>query len=497
MTTINPLLDGASSACQTDWNAIDWTEVEKQVRRLQVRIAKAVREGCHGKAKALQWILSHSFSAKLAAVKRVTQNQGSHTAGVDKVVWTTSKQKMQAANSIYRRGYQPQPLRRIYIPKKNGKQRPLSIPTMADRAQQALYLLALEPISETLADKNTYGFRPKRSCADAIDQCFKVLSRNNSAQWVLEGDIKSCFDTISHPWLLDHIPMDKVILEKWLKAGYIEKTIFHSTEEGTPQGGIISPTLLVLTLTGLEQAVKAAVCSTDKVNTIVYADDFIITGSSIAVLENKVKPAVISFLEKRGLVLSEEKTHITPIDEGFDFLGFNVRKYKGKLLIKPAKENVKAFLARLKNTINHSGCSTTVEMIGQLNPKIRGWSNYYRHVVSKRTFSFVDNRIFRMLWNWAKRRHPNKSAQWRRQKYYRHYALQNWIFYAKTHDKDGNIVILDLAEAAKIKIQRHLKIKGEANPYDPAYNDYFENRLRLKKSRRVSVLKDDRSLCVF
>lgn len=497
MTTIDPLLDGASSACQTDWNAIDWMKVEKQVRRLQMRIAKAVREGRHGKAKALQWILSHSLSAKLAAVKRVTQNKGSKTAGVDNVVWTTPKQKMQAAKAINRRGYQPLPLRRIYIPKKNGKQRPLSIPTIGDRAQQALHLLTLEPISETLADKNAYGFRPKRSCADAIDQCFKALSRNNSARWVLEGDIKSCFDKISHQWLLDNIPMDKLILEKWLKAGYIEKTTFHSTEEGTPQGGIISPTLLVLTLTDLEQAVKNAAGSTDKVNIIVYADDFIITGASREILENKVKPAVISFLAQRGLTLSEEKTHITHIDDGFDFLGFNVRKYGRKLLIKPSKENVKSFLEKLRNTIRNSGCATTAELIGQLNPKIRGWSNYYRHVVSKRTFSFVDNCIFRMLWNWTKRRHPNKNAQWRKQKYFRRRALQNWIFFAKTWDKDCNAVILDLAKAEKVKIKRHLKIKGDANPYDPAFSDYFINRSRLRKYRSISTARDVRYLPTF
>ena len=198
---------------------------------------------------------------------------------------------------------------------------------MADRAQQALHLLTLEPISEILADKNAYGFRPKRSCADAIEQCFKVLSRNCMAQWILEGDIKSCFDKISHLWLMENIPVDKSILEKWLKTGYIEKTVFNPTHEGTPQGGVISPTLLVLTPAGLEQTVKAATGSRDKVNIIVYADDFIITGASKEILEFKVKPAVISFLIQRGLTLSEEKTHLTHIDDGFNFLGFNVRKY--------------------------------------------------------------------------------------------------------------------------------------------------------------------------
>jgi RNA-directed DNA polymerase len=497
MTTMNHLLDGAPSACEIDWDLICWDKVEKQVRRLQVRIAKAVREGRHGKAKALQWILSHSSSAKLIAVRRVTQNKGSKTAGVDNVIWTTPKQKMQAVEDIKQRGYQPLPLRRIYIPKKNGKLRPLSIPTMADRAQQALHLLTLEPISETLADKNAYGFRPKRSCADAIEQCFKVLCRNCSAQWVLEGDIKSCFDKISHPWLMDNIPMDKSILEKWLKAGYIEKTAFNPTFEGTPQGWIISPTLLVLTLTGLEQAVKAATGSKDKVNIIVYADDFINTGASREILESKVKPAVISFLKLRGLTLSEEKTHLTHVNDGFNFLGFNVRKYDGKLLIKPAKENVKLFLDKLRNTIKNSGSATTEALIRQLNPKIRGWSNYYRHVVSKRTFSKLDHNIFCMLWQWTKRRHPNKSAQWRKQKYYRHLALRDWLFFAKTHDKDGFTNHLDLAEAAKVKIRRHLKIKGSANPYELAYDDYFDNRSGMNKGRHIAIVRDERCQSTF
>ena len=405
--------------------------------------------------------------------------------------------KIQAVEDIKRRGYQPLPLRRIYIPKKNGKLRPLSIPTMADRVQQALHLLTLEPISETLADKNAYGFRPKRSCADAIEQCFKVLCRNNSAQWILEGDIKSCFDKISHPWLLGNIPMDKLVLEKWLKAGYIEKTEFNPTHEGTPQGGIISPTLLVLTLTGLEQAVKAATGPKDKVNIIVYADDFIITGASREVLVNKVKPTVISFLKQRGLTLSEEKTHITYVNDGFNFLGFNVRKYDGKLLIKPAKENVKIFLDKLRNVIKNSGSATTEVLIRQLNPKIRGWSNYYRHVVSKQTFSKVDHCIFKMLWQWIRRRHPNKGAQWRKQKYYRHNSLRDWVFFAKTRDKEDFTINLDLVEAAKVKIRRHLKIKGDANPYDTEYDGYFDNRSGLKKGRCISVTREYRCQSTF
>lgn len=226
---------GAPSAKAANWKLIDWATVQQQVRRLQLRIAKAIKQGRHGKAKVLQWLLTHSFNAKLLAVKRVTQNKGKNTPGVDRIIWRSPKQKMQAANSLKRRGYKSLPLRRIYIPKKNGKLRPLGIPTMTDRAQQALHLLALEPVAEIQADKNSYGFRPKRSIHDAIQQCFIALAHKASSGYVLEGDIKSCFDKISHEWMEKNTLMDKSILRQWLKAGYIDKNVFHQTEDGTPQ----------------------------------------------------------------------------------------------------------------------------------------------------------------------------------------------------------------------------------------------------------------------
>ena len=350
-----------------------------------MRIAKAVREGRWGKVKALQWMLSHSFHAKLLAVRRVSQNKGSKTPGVDGVVWKSDKEKMEAARSIKRRGYRPSPLRRVYIPKKNGKKRPLGIPCMSCKSHQALHLLGLEPISETLADKNAYGFRPKRSTADAIEQCFVATSRRHSPQWILEGDIKACFDQIGHQWLIDNIPMDKSTLGKWLKSGYIDKGLFYRTDSGTPQGGIISPVLCVMTLSGLEKAAKqAAPKDRDKVNVVAYADDFVITGATKDVLVTKVQPAVRSFLAERGLELSEEKTRITHIGEGFDFLGFNIRKYSNqKLLIKPAKENVLKFIRDIKGIIKKHPTMAAGELISILNPKLVGWANYYRHVVSK------------------------------------------------------------------------------------------------------------------
>jgi RNA-directed DNA polymerase len=266
-------MTGAPSTQYKTWNSIDWSLVKQRVWRLQVRIAKATREGKHGKAKSLQWILTHSYYGKLLAIKRVTSNSGRKTPGVDGILWKTDKQKIEAAHSLKRSGYRPLPLRRVLIPKSDGKSmRPLGIPSMRCRAYQALHLLALEPVAETLSDRNSYGFRPKRSCADAIEKCFKSLSKKGASTYVLEGDIKACFDEISHEWLLKNIPMDRRILGKWLKCGAINNGNFFPTNKGTPQGGIISPTLLNLTLSGLEQRIAEATVRRDRVHLAVYAD---------------------------------------------------------------------------------------------------------------------------------------------------------------------------------------------------------------------------------
>ncbi len=477
MTRTETLL-GASSA-SFSWDTINWQPIKKHVLRLQLRIAKAVRESCWGKVKALQWLLTHSRLAKLLAVRRVVRNTGRNTAGVDGMLWKSGAEKLKAAESLQRRGYQAQPLRRLYIPKKNGQRRPLGIPTLADRAMQALYLFALEPVAEIQADPNSYGFRPKRSAADAIEQCYNTLVQKHFASWVFEGDIKACFDRIDHNWLIQHIPMDKMILGKWLAAGYMENKELYPTEAGTPQGGIASPVLANMALDGLELAALKSAPQNQKINVVKYADDFIITGASKEVLEEKVKPAVVAFLAERGLELSQEKTRITPIEEGFDFLGFNVRKYSGKFLTKPSKLSINRFLNDIRLEIKAHATSKTEVLIRQLNQKIRGWANYYRHAVSKRAFNYVDHQIYLALAAWIKRRHPNKSAQWRHHRYFRSEKQRQWIFSAKTCDESS--AMLDLFRASSVAIIRHIKIHAKATPYDPAYKEYFICREQLRK----------------
>jgi len=374
--------------------------------------------------------------------------------------------------------------------------RPLGIPAMRDRAMQAIHLLALEPVSETTADKSSYGFRPERSTQDAIAHCFVLLSRKTSPQWILEGDIRGCFDNISHEWIVNNIPMDKKILRSWLKAGYIHDRTLYPTEAGTPQGGIISPTVANMTLDGLEAELKRF-RRQDKVHMIRYADDFIISGNSKELLETRVRPLVEKFLSIRGLELSPEKTSVTHIDEGFDFLGMNIRKYNGKLLIKPSKKNVKAHLKRVREAIKDNKTAKQVNLIKMLNPIIKGWANYHKAVSAKDTFRHVDNEIWLSLWKWAKRRHLRKGSVWIKKKYFKTMGLRNWVFATEDTEKfypDGKPYTISLFHAADVQIRWHTKIKGEANPFDPQYETYFEDRMtskmrdKLKGSKRLLSL---------
>ena len=465
------------------WDTIKWKTVERKVKLLQSRIVKAKIAGKHRKAKSLQWILEHALNAKLLAVKRVTSNKGKNTTGVDGVKWASPSRKLKEAYSLTKKGYKAKPLKRIYIPKANGKMRPLGIPTMKDRAMQALYAIALNPIAESTADINSYGFRPKRGCADAIEQCFKILAGKNAAKWVLEVDIKGCFDNISHQWLMNNIPMDKKILKQWLKVGFINKGFFTQTSKGTPQGGVISPLLANMTLDGLEEHIEKTCgirrkegkkiwkgCNL-KVNFVRYADDFIVTAKDKETLEETILPAVIEFLKTRGLQIQTEKTKIAHIDEGYDFLGQNVRKYKGKLLIKPSKKSVKKIKHKVLGIIKKSKSTSTEKLIYQINPIIRGWGNYHQHVVSKKVFALVDNDIYRALWQWAKRRHNNKNRKWIRDRYFKSIGNRNWVFAAKNKGK-----VVELFKLQDIPIKRFVKVRNGANPFDPKWYKYFYAR---------------------
>lgn len=475
-----------ASSHPTDWHSINWRQIHRRVRGLQVRIAEATKHQQWRRVKQLQRLLVRSFAARALAVKRVTENRGKRTAGVDGEIWSTPNMKWQAIDRLTRTGYQPKPLRRVYIPKANGKSRPLGIPTMKDRAMQALYLLALDPVAETTGDENSYGFRPHRCTADAIAQCFTVLARQDRAQWVLEGDIKGFFDNISHDWVLANIPLDKQVLGKWLASGYMEQGKRFDTVAGTPQGGIISPVIANMVLDGLEGKLRTLAKNQSQqrklqINYVRYADDFIVTGKSKELLETEVLPLLNAFMAERGVALSEEKTLITHIDNGFDFLGQNVRKYNGKLLIKPSNKNVKMFLGKVREVLTRHKMAPAWLIVQWLNPKIRGWANYHRHVVSSETFSYVDHRIWQMLWRWARRRHSNKPRHWVAKKYFGRVGGREWVFGGLKPDG----VMHQLLLASQVSIKRHVKVKGDANPYDQSQEQYFEKRQleRLKENR--------------
>jgi RNA-directed DNA polymerase len=483
------------------WQEIDWKTVTQTVSQLQSRIVKAEKEGDSGKAQRLRSLLLHSFSARLVSVRRVVSNRGKRTPGIDGVVWNTPRAKMQAALNLCRKGYRAYPLRRIYIPKAGSqKGRALGIPTMKDRALQALYALALDPIAEIYADMNSYGFRKLRGTADAMAQCFNVFSSKYCPTWIWKVDIKGFYDNLDKDWLLEHIPMDRELLREWLEVGYIEKGKRYETEAGTPQGSIISPVISNMALDGLERLLKQQFghCNSKlrrryKVHFIRYADDFIITGISQEVLEQEVKPLVVRFLAERGWELSERKSRIIyRIDEGFDFLGFNIRKYKGKLLTKPSKTSITKIKRKIDDIIKANLSVSATRLIVLLNPVIRGWTNHFKHVVSKRIFNELQDYIRKRLWHWARRRHPKKSGRWVKNKYFTTVGGNHWVF----SDRQGKTI----CNPAKVPIIRHVKIQQGCNPYDRDWEEYVEQRVqRLAKEtmsrKAISLWMRQKGIC--
>ncbi len=462
----------------------NWKIIFQKIKKLQQRIVKAVKRNKFNKAKKLIWLLTNSYYAKVLSVIRVITNKGGKTAGVDGVIWNIETDIEKAVKSLKRRGYKPKPLLRIYIPKKNGKKRPLSIPTLKDRAMQALHKFALEPVAETLADPNSYGFRMYRSCQDAIQKIFVCLARKDSAKWILDADIKSCFDKIDHKWLMDNVLMDKVILRKWLKAGYIEKQHLYPTKEGTPQGGIISPTLMNITLDGLEKVIRSKFkkWKGQSVNFVRYADDFVVTAKTPEILK-EVKLIIENFLKIRGLTLSDEKTKISHIDDGFNFLSQNIRKYNGKLLIKPTKQAIKDAKYKIRKIVFGNLNAKPQILIKKLNAFLRGWGNYHRYNVAKEIFKSIDYYTWQLLGKWCKRRHPNKAWKWITYKYFT-VSQENCTFSSlTTAKKKGKLFIHKLVRLAYVPIIRHTKIKSETNPFNKADDEYFK-QFREKKQKK-------------
>ncbi|MBV8703936.1 MAG: group II intron reverse transcriptase/maturase [Acetobacteraceae bacterium] len=476
------------------WSDVDWAMTETAVRRIQERIFRAARAGDGARVANLQKLLARSRSAKLLAIRQATQrNAGRNTPGIDGVVCRTPRDRVALLESgLDLKGHKPQPVRRVYIPKANGKMRPLGIPTIRDRVMQAVVKLALEPEWETRFEANSHGFRPGRCAMDAIEAIFIALGQEGSSRWIFDADISGCFDAIAHQPLLAKLPTFTRTIARWLKAGSIDMGAWHASETGTPQGGILSPLLANAALDGMERLfgcedrdgnpVKAVTKrGMDKsVVLIRYADDFLVTAPSKEVLDRHARPKIEAFLAERGLVLNQEKTRIVSIDEGFDFLGFTARKFHdGKLLIRPEKAKVLAHLREIKAYLDAHKQIPAGAVVRTLTPVVRGWTMYYRHACAARSFSYADHRVWQMLWTWARRRHPTKSQRWVKVRYFRPTRSRVWNFADAA--KPGSAMLPWYSDT---KIIRHTKVRGRSSPLDPDARPYWEERRRRRLEAR-------------
>jgi RNA-directed DNA polymerase len=475
----------------TDWNRINWLKISQYVEKFQQRIYHAERFGNIRKVRDLQRLLMKSQAALLLSIRRVTQiNKGKRTAGVDGYKALTPYERVELYNNMKELNinrHRPKPTYRTYIEKKNGKLRPLGIPTMKDRIYQNIARLALEPQWEAKFEPTSYGFRPKRNCHDAIERIFNTIG--NKKQWIFEGDFKGCFDNLNHDYILEQIkgfPAFNVV-EKWLKAGFVDNKVFHVSENGTPQGGIISPLLANIALHGLESLLnisyrkekrktKVSFVNQTKYAVAKYADDFVIMCESEEEannLYNKLKP----YLKTRGLELAFEKTKVTHIENGFDFLGFNIRKYKthngSKVLIKPSKDSIKAAKKKITDKTRQLYGKNVQVLVSTLNPIIIGTANYWSSSVAKEVFSEMDFHIWKVQFKFLKRLHPKKSGRWIVQRYYKPdktgQSKNKWIL---TEPFTNN----QLKRMTWTPISRHVQIKYNYSPFNKELKEYFKKR---------------------
>jgi len=488
-TTAGEKVTVSPTRAKCNWDQIDWSHCTQYVRSLRQEIFRATREGNLSKVRTLQRIMLRSEENRCLAVRRVTQvNRGKYTPGVDKVVVKTPKARGELVDRLANyEPWKPLPTRRVYIPKANGKQRPLGIPAILDRCIQAVVKNALEPFWEAKFEDSSYGFRPGRGCHDAVERIYNLASAKGNRRWVLDADIKGAFDNIDHGKLLEVIGNfpARELIRQWLKAGYLEDGVFHDTEAGTPQGGVISPLLANIAFHGMEEALgvkfwsrttkKHATELTPKsVGLVRYADDFVVFCHTKEEAE-QAKEKLKAWFAERGLSFSEEKTRITNLDEGFDFLGFNVRQYPSKnsksgfkLLIKPSKKSVKEMGRKLKDAFHEGHGGPTHALIAGLNPVIRGWANYFRTGVSARAFNRLDDYCFKLQRRWVVKRHPTKSWGWRRRRYWGNYRDRDrWVF----GNKD-----LNLLKFSWTPIKRHTMVRRFASWDDPDLQGYWDER---------------------